>query len=93
MVQYLCRVVYSSVFVSCGVQFSICVVWCTVTSSTSYVVRCMHSFVDLIPGDNFKSYYFQVFQRRHDASIDFYRDWSAYKRGFGDFSNNFWLGI
>ncbi|KAI0215823.1 hypothetical protein LSAT2_032114 [Lamellibrachia satsuma] len=33
-----------------------------------------------------------VFQRRRDASIDFYRDWNAYKRGFGDFSNNFWLG-
>ena len=34
----------------------------------------------------------QVFQRRVDAEVDFYRNWNEYRDGFGDLDGNFWLG-
>ncbi|XP_006112397.1 ficolin-2-like [Pelodiscus sinensis] len=33
-----------------------------------------------------------VFQRRVDGSVEFFRDWSSYKRGFGSQLSEFWLG-
>ena len=34
----------------------------------------------------------QVFQRRQDGSIEFYRNWDDYEGGFGDPAEEFWLG-
>ncbi|XP_063404621.1 microfibril-associated glycoprotein 4-like [Mytilus trossulus] len=33
-----------------------------------------------------------VFQRRMNGETNFYRDWNAYKQGFGDLRQEFWLG-
>ncbi|KAH8371771.1 hypothetical protein KR093_008812, partial [Drosophila rubida] len=34
-----------------------------------------------------------VIQRRFDGSVDFYRDWNAYRFGFGYYDSEFFMGL
>ncbi|XP_033725308.1 angiopoietin-related protein 7-like [Pecten maximus] len=34
-----------------------------------------------------------VIQNRQDGQVDFYRNWTDYKTGFGDLNGNFWAGL
>lgn len=34
----------------------------------------------------------QVFQRRQDGTVNFFRGWEAYREGFGKLTGEHWLG-
>ncbi|KAM7363115.1 uncharacterized protein ACRADG_000166 [Cochliomyia hominivorax] len=68
---------------------------------------CTHRsgiYILQIPQYNFGTFYVEcdadtengdwlLIQRRHDGSVDFFRDWNEYEEGFGDVDGEFFIGL
>ena len=57
-----------------------------------YVAGLTQNIIVVLVWHLFFTIVLQVFQRRQDGQVDFYRDWEDYRNGFGDVEGEHWLG-
>ncbi|XP_069138843.1 ficolin-3-like [Argopecten irradians] len=55
---------------------------------TTKTGRCFNILCDM----DAEQGHWNVLHTRRNSSVDFFRNWSEYKTGFGDLTGNFWLG-
>ncbi|XP_067929133.1 microfibril-associated glycoprotein 4-like isoform X2 [Watersipora subatra] len=60
-----------------------------------YLIDPLHADVEpfSVWCDFFDNHGWTVFQKRVNGSIDFYRNWTEYKSGFGNIAGEHWLGL
>ncbi|XP_059168883.1 ficolin-2-like [Physella acuta] len=99
--QQICTNTIGSYSCSCGFGYSAltpdsraCIATCkTVNSSDPRPLVNLNSRVQVMCDTETDGGGWIIFQRRVSGTVDFYRNWTEYKNGFGDFiSGNFYLG-
>ncbi|KFB41058.1 AGAP011223-PA-like protein [Anopheles sinensis] len=65
-----------------------------VTNQTGmYIINTDESTFNVLCEQNMFDGGWTVIQHRFDGSIDFYRNWTEYRNGFGKLNGEFWLGL
>ena len=68
------------------------IVFVSVLGIYSLLFKQWHGIVRIVAYSWFYLITLQVFQLRMDGTVDIYRKWETYRRGFGDLEKEFWLG-
>ncbi|XP_034101909.1 ryncolin-4-like [Drosophila albomicans] len=65
----------------------------TATASGIYKIQVGDQILSVYCEAGYEGNPWLVIQRRSDISVNFYRNWAAYKQGFGELDKSFFIGL